>query len=131
MLITACSSNECTTLIDFDESSKNTITFGSVIWDLYNLEYDINKRYVIFHRKTTQFDDLFNLDTIKLSEVSFLYGLCLIVYHTLRYILIAVFWLAILSVMVNAILQWRSILSWFRSLLLKRKQSRALQQASA
>jgi hypothetical protein len=72
MLITACSSNECTTLIDFDQSSRSTITFGSVIWELYNLEYDINKRYVIFHRKITQFDDWFNLDTIKLSEVSFL-----------------------------------------------------------
>jgi hypothetical protein len=37
LLITGCSSNECSTLINFDESSQDTITFGYVIWELYNL----------------------------------------------------------------------------------------------
>jgi hypothetical protein len=75
----------------------------------------------------SQWDDLFLLDQIKLSEVGFLTGLLLIVYHSLKYFFIALFWLAIFSLLVNLVLHWRGVLGWFRDLLLRRKKSRLAQ----
>lgn len=67
LLVTACSSSECSTLIHFQESSQSTLTFGTVLWELYNLQYSLKHGYAVFHRRSTQFDDLFLLDRVRLS----------------------------------------------------------------
>jgi len=56
MLFTSCSKNECTTLINYNESSDNQISIGYFIWELYNLEYDLEQKEIVFHQKDTQWD---------------------------------------------------------------------------
>lgn len=126
LLITACSANECNTLLNFHEL-QSEVTFGYVIWELYNLEYNIEGKYAIFHRRSSQFDDLFLLDRVQLSKVGFLTGMFLIVYHTCKYIFVILFWLALFSLAVNLVMKWRSVLGWLRQILLRRKRNRIAQ----
>lgn len=85
-------------------------------------------RYVVFHRKNTQWDDLFLRDKVDLKKVGFLTGLFLILYHVIKYVIIAIFWLAVASLIINCIVKWRAVLAWLRDLLLRSRKDRIAQE---
>ena len=92
------------------------------------MEYNLNSKYILFHRKNTQWDDLFLRDKVDLKKVGFLTALFLILYHVIKYVIIAIFWLAVASLLINCIVHWRAVLVWLRNLLLRRKNNRVAQE---
>lgn len=50
-----------------------------------------------------------------------MWGLVLIVYHTLRYVLFGLFWLALLSLVINLIVRWRAVAAWFQRVILRQR----------
>ena len=80
-------------------------------------------------RKENQWNDLFDQTVVVPSKAGFFKSLVTLVYHILRYIFKVIFWLAVIALVVNLIIHWKKILTWFRQILIEKKARRRLAEA--
>ena len=87
---------------------------GDFILNTLALEYKLAEKTVKFHRINNQWSTLFEENPLlRTEQIGFFTAFITIIFRTLFWVLKVIFYLAMLSLLLNCAYHWRDIIDWF------------------
>jgi hypothetical protein len=116
LLIGSCSSRECALLLT-SHNRSDAVVVGSVLWEAMALEWDSEEGSIWLHRLNNHWADVYKAYRIDPTRKGFLANLLTLLYHILLYLFYCILGMAALSLVINCLIKWRSVVKFLGGIL--------------
>ena len=126
MLIYNVKERSCSFRIS-ESTGKNIIVIGDFIFDAFAMEYDLENRILKMHRLDNNWSKYYdaNRKHTQGSEYGYFLGFVYFLFVLIWYVFKFIFFLAILSILINCYYRRDQLFDWFAKILSRMRHKRA------